>query len=122
MSQAPHTSATEPKKKSSDESTAAAPDKEENNALAVNHHLAVVEDREWEKQWRQFKNTAFNSKIFENMKETRENVEDFIEGTFGPCLAARVCSVRSPAPQRPRRTGARRPILSRCVCLFAALL
>lgn len=49
------------------------------HAPAVQSQLTVVEKTEWEEKWKKFKETAFQSKIFEHVNEGREKIDDFIE-------------------------------------------
>jgi hypothetical protein len=48
-------------------------------ALAVQNSLTVVEKAEWEKKWKDFKESAYQSKIFERVASAGERVDDFIE-------------------------------------------
>jgi predicted lipid-binding transport protein (Tim44 family) len=49
------------------------------NAVAVQNSLTVVEQAEWEKKWRKFKESAFQSRIFEHVNDASERIDDFIE-------------------------------------------
>ena len=52
---------------------------DQNNAVAVNNQLAVVEQAEWEQKWKKFKESAYQSRIFEHVNAAGERIDDFIE-------------------------------------------
>ena len=52
---------------------------DENNAVAVNNSLTVVEQAEWEQKWKKFKESAYQSRIFEHVNAAGERIDDFIE-------------------------------------------